>query len=164
MVDEATALQTIDENLQGIDQTVEESTAAQDMADQWNTAMGTLTADMASGIVGIFFGEGSPLGKLGNAFKEFGKGALTTIVATLIAPLQEQFEKLAKWVADKFSSLIFDGVKSGITDAVSETVGGAGGKVVLQVGPPVRPLGAQYTRWSLSQAVCQFWEASSGRL
>ena len=69
MVAEATAIKSIDENLKSVDKTVVESTAAQDMAAQWNTAMGTLSADISKSIVGIFTGDGSALGKLGNAFK-----------------------------------------------------------------------------------------------
>ena len=80
MVAEATAIQTINENLENVDKTVDESTAAADLAAQWNTAMGTLSADISQSIVGIFTGEGSPLGKLGNAFVEFGKGALSSVL------------------------------------------------------------------------------------
>ena len=131
MVAEAEALQAIDDNLKSVDTTVEESTAAEDFASQWNTAMGTLTADIAQSITGIFTGEGSPLKKLGNAFKEFAKGAIATVVATLIAPLQKAFGDLATWVGKKFFDLISksvtDAVTSGVSSAASSAAAGAAG-------------------------------------
>ena len=61
MVAEAAAIKLADDNLKGMDTTVKESTAAEDFASQWNTAMGTLTADISQSITGVFTGEGSPL-------------------------------------------------------------------------------------------------------
>ena len=72
MVDEAEAVGAVTENVGELDTAVDESTAASDLADQWNSAMGTLTADISQSIVvGIFTGGGSPLKKLGEAFQNF---------------------------------------------------------------------------------------------
>ena len=89
---------SVDDHIEGIgelDHVVEESTAAKNFASQWNTAMGNLTADVSKSITDIWSGGGSPLSKLGKAFVEFGKGALSAITTTLLTPLLNAFTDLA---------------------------------------------------------------------
>ena len=131
MVAEAAAIKLADDNLKGMDKTVEESTAAADLAAQWNTAMGTLSADISQSIVGIFTGEGSPLGKLGNAFKEFGKGALSSVVTLFVTPFQNALTGLLKGLAEKLTGFLTGGGGGGgILGGVLGGGGGGGGGIL----------------------------------
>ena len=127
MVDEATALTEIAEDIGEVDTAVEESTAASDLADQWNTAMGTLSADISQSLVGIFTGEGSPLGKLGNAFKEFGKGALSSVVTLFVTPFQNALTGLVKGLVGKLTGFLTGEGGGGGIGGVAKGIFGGGG-------------------------------------
>ena len=110
--------------LEELDEVVATSTAAEDFADQWNTAMGTLTANISQAITGVFTGEGSPLKKLGNAFKEFAKGAFSAIMTTLLTPVLNAMTNIAKKIGEK----LFESITSSITSALADSlVGGTAG-------------------------------------
>ena len=112
-----------------LDRKVEQSTAASDLTSQWNTAMGTLAADTSKALTGIFTGEGNPLGKLGDAFKEFGKTALSSIITLFVTPFQNAitglFEGLAERVTGFFSNLLGGGGGGG--GGLLGGLGGGGG-------------------------------------
>ena len=110
-----------------LDATVEASTAATKFEDQWNTAMGNLTASISTAITDIWSGAGSPLAKLGNAFVEFGKGALSAITATLLTPVLNAVTSLATSIGKKLTETITGAITNSIASGFQGAAGGAGG-------------------------------------
>ena len=119
-----------------LDTKVEQSTAAENFTAQWNTAMGNLTADISRSITDIWSGDGSPLGKLGNAFVEFGKGALSAVTATLLTPLLNAFTNFATSIGTTLFSSITGAISRAFASAVAPTVAEA---VVPAVAGAVAP-------------------------
>ena len=114
------------EKIGELDHVVEESTAAKNFASQWNTAMGNLTANVSKAITDIWSGGGSPLSKLGKAFLEFGKGALSAITTTLLTPLLNAITDLATSIGKKLLNSI-TGALGGGGGAGAGAGGGGGG-------------------------------------
>ena len=117
-------------SIEELDTKVEQSTAAKNFTDQWNTAMGNLTASISKSITDIWSGEGSPLKKLGNAFLEFGKGALSAITATLLTPVLNAVTNLATSIGTK----LFSSITGAVSSALSSALGGAAGGVAGAAG------------------------------
>ena len=118
---------TLVEDIGELDRKVDQSTAASNFTSQWNTAMGNLTADISSSITSIWSGGGSPLAKLGNAFLEFGKGALSAITATLLTPVMNAMTSLATKIGAKLTDAISGAIIGGLTKAFGSAAGSAAG-------------------------------------
>ena len=118
-----TNLESIGDGIDDLDAKVDKSTTASKFTSQWNTAMGTLTANISKSITDIWSGEGSPLKKLGNAFLEFGKGALSAVTAVLLTPLLNAVTDIATQIGTK----LFSSITSAVTGALTSALGGAAG-------------------------------------
>ena len=119
------AADTLVTDIGELDTKVRESTAAENFTSQWNTAMGTLSANISESITGIFTGGGSPLSKLTDAFKEFGKGALSSVLTLFVTPFQNALTGLVSGLAGKLTGLLTGGGGGG--GLLGGVLGGGGG-------------------------------------
>ena len=118
------AADTLVTDIGELDTKVRESTAAENFTSQWNTAMGTLSANISESITGIFTGGGSPLSKLTDAFKEFGKGALSSVITLFVTPFQNALTGLLSGFTDSLTGFL-GGLFGGGGGAAGQAVGGA---------------------------------------
>ena len=91
---------------------------------------------ISKSITDIWSGGGSPLAKLGNAFKEFGKGALSAITATLLTPVMNAMTNLAVKIGSKLTDAISGAVIGGLTKVFGGAAGSAASSAVTTVAFP----------------------------
>ena len=104
-------------------------TSASKFTSQWNTAMGTLSANISESITGIFTGDGSALSKLTDAFKEFGKGALSSVLTLFVTPFQNAITNLLSKFVGRLTGLFTGGGGGGggLGGALGGIFGSGGG-------------------------------------